>query len=335
MTVSLSFGPPAPGGRDSFLGGQDRPGGQFLQGSLAQGQDTEVPGHLRGYGPDSAGGLPERRSAAHAHRAAEQAPGGGDAQQRGAGTAARRLARDRHPARVSAEGRDVFLHPFQGAHPVTHGPVGRRAGHLEEALGTEPVIDADQDHAVPRERAAAIPGRGVAPAEKSAAVDPDQDRQPGRAQVGREDVQVELVVSGDDRLRDHRDPAVWLRRCRPVGERVPDPVPAAGRHRGGEAPRRDRRLSVRDTEEPQRLAVPRAAQAALRRLCDDIVGHVVPPQARARTMACRASPTPAPTTVPLMRMYCRSRPRSSSSWLDVSAASHRSMVPVTRPARSS
>ena len=25
-------------------------------------------------------------------------------------------------------------------------------------------------------------------------------------------------------------------------------------------------------------------------------------------MACKASPTPAPTTVPLMRMYCRSAP---------------------------
>jgi hypothetical protein len=37
---------------------------------------------------------------------------------------------------------------------------------------------------------------------------------------------------------------------------------------------------------------------------------------------------PAPTTVPLMRMNCRSRPSSSSSWFDVSAASHRSMVPV-------
>lgn len=60
-----------------------------------------------------------------------------------------------------------------------------------------------------------------------------------------------------------------------------------------------------------------------------------PPQARARTMACKASPTAAPTTVPLMRMYCRSRPRSSSSWLDVSAASHRSIVAVTSPASSS
>ena len=37
-------------------------------------------------------------------------------------------------------------------------------------------------------------------------------------------------------------------------------------------------------------------------------------------MACSASPTPAPTTVPLIRMYCRSRPRSSSSWLEVSVA---------------
>jgi arginine deiminase len=57
--------------------------------------------------------------------------------------------------------------------------------------------------------------------------------------------------------------------------------------------------------------------------------------ARAMAMACNASPTPQPTTVPLRRMNCRSRPRSSSSWFDVCVASHRSMVPVTRPASSS
>jgi uncharacterized membrane protein len=57
--------------------------------------------------------------------------------------------------------------------------------------------------------------------------------------------------------------------------------------------------------------------------------------ARPRARACRARPTPAPTTVPLIRINCRSRPRSSSSWLEVCEASHRWMVPVTRPANSS
>jgi hypothetical protein len=64
-------------------------------------------------------------------------------------------------------------------------------------------------------------------------------------------------------------------------------------------------------------------------------GTVSVNQARARTMACKARPTQAPATVPLMRMNCRSGPSSSSSWLDVCVASHRWMVPVTRPASSS
>ena len=46
-------------------------------------------------------------------------------------------------------------------------------------------------------------------------------------------------------------------------------------------------------------------------------------QPSAIAMACKARPTPAPTTVPLMRMNCRSRPSSSSSWVEVSVASQR------------
>ena len=132
--------------------------GSLLQGRPVQRRDAQTPGHSGGHGADAVRGLHERRTAAHARRAAEQAAGRRDTQQRGAGSAARRLTRDRHPAGVSAEGRDVLLHPLQRADPVAHGPVGRGAGHLEEALGTEPVVDADQDDAVPRERPAAVPG---------------------------------------------------------------------------------------------------------------------------------------------------------------------------------
>src|SRR5262249_38687272 len=45
-----------------------------------------------------------------------------------------------------------------------------------------------------------------------------------------------------------------------------------------------------------------------------------------------ARPTKPPTTVPLMRMNCRSGPSRSSSLRDVSSASQRASVPLTRPA---
>ena len=129
---------------DRLLHGQDRLGWHLLQGRPVQRRDAHVPGHPRGHGADAFRGLHERRTAAHARRAAEQAAGRRDAQQCGAGRATRRLTGDRHPAGVSAEGRDVVLYPFQRADPVAHGPVGRSAGHLEEALGAEPVVDADR-----------------------------------------------------------------------------------------------------------------------------------------------------------------------------------------------
>ena len=47
------------------------------------------------------------------------------------------------------------------------------------------------------------------------------------------------------------------------------------------------------------------------------------------------SPASPPTSVPLMRMNCRSRPRSSSSLFDVSSGSHRETVLLTSPAISS
>jgi hypothetical protein len=42
-------------------------------------------------------------------------------------------------------------------------------------------------------------------------VDPEQHRQASRAEIGREDVQVQLVVADDDRLRNQRYPAISLR----------------------------------------------------------------------------------------------------------------------------
>ena len=53
-------------------------------------------------------------------------------------------------------------------------------------------------------------------------------------------------------------------------------------------------------------------------------------QPMARATAWISRPARAPTTVPLMRMYWRSGPSSSSSRRDVSSASQRAIVPLTR-----
>src|SRR5207249_5973400 len=51
--------------------------------------------------------------------------------------------------------------------------------------------------------------------------------------------------------------------------------------------------------------------------------------------AWMTSPARPPTTVPLIRMNCRSRPSSSSRRREVSSPSQRAMVPLTSCARSS
>ncbi|HEY3879700.1 MAG TPA: roadblock/LC7 domain-containing protein [Trebonia sp.] len=72
-----------------------------------------------------------------------------------------------------------------------------------------------------------------------------------------------------------------------------------------------------DTDRLRREAQP--ALDAMKELISGSAPHAQavlgrrPRQASARAMACSARPTPAPTTVPLMRMNCRSRPSSSSS----------------------
>ena len=56
-----------------------------------------------------------------------------------------------HTIRVSAEGRDIFLHPSQCKNHVTDGEIGRHSGNFHKAVNIDPVIDAYQDDPVPRE----------------------------------------------------------------------------------------------------------------------------------------------------------------------------------------
>jgi hypothetical protein len=91
--------------------------------------------------------------------AAEQALGGGHAQQALHGMAARGLARHCHRVRVTAECGDVVAYPLQGRELVGKAEVApgdpRRAQVAEHA---EPVVGRDDDYvAVPGEPVAAVP----------------------------------------------------------------------------------------------------------------------------------------------------------------------------------
>ena len=141
-------------------------------------------------------------AAAH-HRAGRQPPG----QRRqaellhahGAGA----LAHQGHPVGVAAKGRDVVMHPLQGAQLVVQAVVagvaglGRKLGQAGEAQRPQAVVDGHRHHPF------GGPGRPVkvlfvaAAADVLAAVDVEQHRQPGvRAGVrGGPDVQKQAVFA--------------------------------------------------------------------------------------------------------------------------------------------
>ncbi len=165
----------------------------------------------------------------------EQALGAGHGQERADAHRARRLAEDRDVVGIAAECGDVVPDPFEGGDLVEQAEVGGAVLQVEEALGTDPVVDRHADDAVAGEAAAVI--RRPGPDLEHPARDPDHDRQAGRSRTGRPDVEVQAVLTGDGRVRDHgRDRS---------GRRV-----AAAAARGRRRARRGRR------------SMPRAAAAA-------------------------------------------------------------------------
>ena len=193
----------------------------------------------------------ERRwhGTAHADRPVEQTTGLGRGEQRGAGDAAGRLPGDRDLARVAAERGDVVLHPVERGDPVVHGAVHGRAGDRQEPLGSEPVVDAHDHHAVTGEPVAPVPGAGVAPGREPATVDPHEHREPHAAEIRGEDVEVEALVAGQHGLGDDREGPVRLRRGRAVVDGIADAVPCRLGHGQPEPADAERCAGVRDAEE--------------------------------------------------------------------------------------
>ena len=210
-------------------------------------------GRGRDGGGDVAGQGRREEGPGHALRdsAAEQPGRGRHDEQRRDRARPGRLAEHGHQVRVAAEGGDVLPDPVQRRHLVQQRPVGRDAGQIGVAFDADPVVEGHHYYVLPGQRRAVVPEQAGGAEPVGAAVDPDHDREPGRAQVGREHVDGEPVIGvGVGRGRCHRrgqEPG--LRRGRPEGGRLPHAVPRPGRARGGEPEVAHGRLGERDAAE--------------------------------------------------------------------------------------
>ena len=133
----------------------------------------------------------------------EQAGRLADGDQRRHAEGARRLAEDGDVAGVAAEGADVFLHPAQGRQLVEQPQVGDPIVEPEEAFRPQPVVDRDADDPVSGKAAAVIDRDGARTAQEGAAVEPYHYRQAARADLGRPDIQVEVVFAACAGVAQH------------------------------------------------------------------------------------------------------------------------------------
>ena len=123
-----------------------------------------------------------------------------------------RLAEDRDAPRVTAEGRDVLLHPLQDRDVIEDRVVARRVlGRFGRQLRmrkkperAEPVVRRHDDDAFSGEGGAVVGRRRAGAARPGAAVDPDHHRPLVAARGGGPHVQVEAVFARRRRLRGVR-----------------------------------------------------------------------------------------------------------------------------------
>ena len=192
----------------------------------------------------------ERAGDALRDRAVEQALGLTHGEHGGDHACPGRLAEHGDVGGVAAEALDVVLDPGQGGHRVEQAAVGGGAGGLGEALHPEAVVERDEDRAALRERGPVVAGLTAGAEHVGAAVDPDQDRQPGGP--GRGSRRYREPVAGGGRGRAGLAAFgrhLRLRRGRAELGRLADAVPRGRRFRGLEPERADRGLGERDAAE--------------------------------------------------------------------------------------
>src|SRR4051794_35885401 len=115
--------------------------------------------------------------------AVKQPLGTGHGKQRADAHSTSRLTEDGDVPWIAAEGSDVLLHPLEGRNLIKQTEVGNSVAEIEEAIGTDTVIDGHADDTVAGEAAAVIPGRRPRSAHKGTARNPDHHRLPSRPEV--------------------------------------------------------------------------------------------------------------------------------------------------------
>ena len=193
---------------------------------------------------------------------------------------ARGFAGDGHVGRISAEGADVLLNPFEPLDLIEQCVI---AGYSERRLfaqlrmrqpaeDTQPKVDRDHDDALAGKLCAVIQGVPARTRSKSASVYPEKDRRIARI-GGSPDIQRQAVLA-----HRHRNPGVdalarvlRLEACGSEFGRFFDAGPP--RHRAGRFPaaRADRGQRIRDAFENAQIAFHLPLDRAGRRLNDRTV----------------------------------------------------------------
>jgi hypothetical protein len=91
------------------------------------------------------------------------------------------FAKDGNVVGITAESSDIFLHPLEGGDLIEQTEVGGPVTEIEEAIGSDPVVDGYTDDAIAGKAAAVIPGRRTRRVKfKCSAGNPDHHRALGR-----------------------------------------------------------------------------------------------------------------------------------------------------------
>ena len=236
-------------------------------------------------------------SAALDDRAVEEALGAPREQETEDIPAARGLSEDGDIVRVATEGRDVLLHPIEGADGVEGAEVARALGGAafptaergvpEPPEGPEAVVDRHHHDVVGGRQVAAVVEAGAAD-RVAATVDPEHDRESARAGdhiarlcPRRVDVEVEAVLVADDALRAARlacEGARELGTGVSRGQGLAHTVPARWRLRRPPAEGADRRIRVGNPAPDVAAVGPREA--------DDVAGPEGAARRGIRTRRC-------------------------------------------------
>src|SRR6266581_5580271 len=87
---------------------------------------------------------------------AEEAGSAGHRHERRHAHPARRFAKDRDVIRIASESGDVLLHPGESGDLVEHAEVSNAVTQVEEAIGSQTIVDGDADHSIASETSAII-----------------------------------------------------------------------------------------------------------------------------------------------------------------------------------